>query len=103
MLLGVVPAGQHVFKAPLGGDGLGSLEPRAGIRDQADPGEDLIRLDDDVVAAVDPLDPRRTGSASEMTVTTGKDANQPTPGHRLDHVSRAGRERAPAPFASRTL
>ena len=59
MLLGVVPPAVHVFKAPLGGDRLGGLEPRAGIRDQADPGEDLIRLDDDVVAAVDALDPRR--------------------------------------------
>jgi len=49
----------HVFKAPLGGDRLGGLEPRAGVRDQADPGEDLICLDDDMVGAVDPLDPRR--------------------------------------------
>jgi hypothetical protein len=38
----------HVFKAPLGGDGLGGLEPRAGVRDEADPGEDLIRLDHDM-------------------------------------------------------
>jgi hypothetical protein len=28
--------------------------------DEPDPGEDLIRLDDDLVGAVDPLDPRRT-------------------------------------------
>jgi hypothetical protein len=60
VLLGVVPAAVHVFKAPLGGDRLGGLEPRAGIRDEADPGEDLIRLDDNVVAAADPLYPRRT-------------------------------------------
>jgi len=60
--LGVVPAAEHVFEAPLSGDGLGGLEPRAGVRDQADPGEDLIRLrlDHDLVGAVDPLDPRRT-------------------------------------------
>src|SRR5437764_13435228 len=38
----------------------GGLEPRAGVRDEADPGEDLIRLDDDLVGVVDPLDPRRT-------------------------------------------
>jgi hypothetical protein len=59
VLLGVVPAAEHVFEAPLGGDGLRGREPRAGVRDQADPGEDLIRLDDDVVAAVDALDPWR--------------------------------------------
>jgi hypothetical protein len=59
MLLGVVSAAVHVFEASLGGDRLGGLEPRAGVRNQADPGEDLIRLNDDVVAAVDPLDPRR--------------------------------------------
>jgi hypothetical protein len=59
VLLGVVSPAEHVFEAPLGGDRLGSREPRAGVRDQADPGEDLIRLDDDMVAAVDALDPRR--------------------------------------------
>jgi hypothetical protein len=31
------------------------LEPRAGVRDEPDPGEDLIRLDRDLVGAVDPL------------------------------------------------
>jgi len=31
----------------------------AGVRDQGDPGEDLIRVNDDAVTAVDPLDPRR--------------------------------------------
>ena len=50
----------HVFEAPLGGDGLGGVEPRAGVRDQANPGEDLIRLDHDLVGAVGPLYPRRT-------------------------------------------
>jgi hypothetical protein len=40
MLLGVVSAAEYVFKAPLGGDRLGGLEPRAGVRDEADPGED---------------------------------------------------------------
>src|SRR6516162_190716 len=40
-----------------GGDRLGGREPRAGVRDQADPGENLVRLDDEVVAAVDPLHP----------------------------------------------
>jgi hypothetical protein len=44
----------------LGGDGLGGFEPRAGIRDKANPGEDLIRLNDDLISAVDPLYPRRT-------------------------------------------
>ena len=47
MLLGVIAAAVHVFEAPLGGDGLGGLEPRAGVRDKADAGEDLIRLDYD--------------------------------------------------------
>jgi hypothetical protein len=60
VLLGVVPAAVHVFEAPPGRDRLGGLEPRAGIRDEADPGEDLIRLDHYLVGAVDPLDPRRT-------------------------------------------
>jgi hypothetical protein len=60
VLLGAVPAAAHVFEAPLGGDRLGGLEPRAGVRDEADPGEDLIRLDHDLVPAADPLDPRRT-------------------------------------------
>jgi hypothetical protein len=50
----------HVFETTLRGDGLGGLEPRAGVRDEADAGEDLIRLDDDLVGAVDPLYPRRT-------------------------------------------
>jgi hypothetical protein len=60
VLLGVVAAAVHVFEAPLGGDRLGGLEPDAGVRDQADPGEDLIPLDHDLVGAVDPLYPRRT-------------------------------------------
>jgi hypothetical protein len=60
MLLGVVSSAMHVFKAPLGGDGLGGLEPRAGVRDKADPGEDLICLDHDLISAVDPLYPRST-------------------------------------------
>jgi hypothetical protein len=68
-LLGVVPAAVHVFKAPLGGDGLGSLEPRVGVRDEANPGEDLIRLDHDLVGAVDPLDPWRT--ISERRIDAG--------------------------------
>ena len=59
MLLGVVPAALHILQAPLAGDGLGRLEPRAGVRDEADPGEDLVRLDHDLVGAVDPLYPRR--------------------------------------------
>ena len=84
MLLGVVPAAVHVFEAPLGGDRLGGLEPRAGVRDEADPGEDLIRLDDDMVAAVDPLDPRRT--IAERLI----DAGLPQIG-RFEHV-RVGRE-----------
>jgi hypothetical protein len=77
VLLGVVAVTEHVFKAPLGGAGLGGLEPDASVRDQADPGEDLIRLDEDVVAAVDPLDPRRPvaerridGSATDRAVRT---------------------------------
>ena len=84
VLLGVVPAAVHVFEAPLGGDGLGGLEPRAGVRDEADPGEDLIRLDDDLVGAVDPLDPRRTISERRI------DAGLPQIG-RFEHV-RVGRE-----------
>jgi hypothetical protein len=60
MLLGVVPPAVHIFKASLRGDGLGGLEPRAGVRNEADPGEDLIGLDHDLVSAVDPLYPRRT-------------------------------------------
>jgi hypothetical protein len=84
VLLGVVPAAEHVFKAPPGGDRLGGLEPRPGVRDQADPGEDLTRLDDDVVAAVDALDPRRP--IAERPI----DAGLPQIG-RFEHV-RVGRE-----------
>ena len=84
VLLGVVPAAEHVFEAPLGGDRLGGLEPRAGVRDQADPGEDLIRLDHDMVAAVDPLDPRRPIAERRI------DAGLPQIG-RFEHV-RVGRE-----------
>jgi hypothetical protein len=51
VLLGVVPPPVHVFEAPLGGDRLGGLEPRAGVRDETNPGEDLIRLDHDLVGA----------------------------------------------------
>jgi hypothetical protein len=38
----IVPPAEHVFEAPLGGDGLGGLEPGVGVRDEDDPGEDLI-------------------------------------------------------------
>ena len=67
VLLGVVPAAVHVFEAPLDGDDLGGLEPRAGVRDQADPGEDLIRLDRDLVKS----SPTCAGSR-----TTGPDSAQ---------------------------
>jgi hypothetical protein len=40
----------------------------AGVRDEANPGEDLIRLDHDLVGAVDPLDPRRTISERRIDV-----------------------------------
>ena len=84
VLLGAVPAAAHVFEAPLGGDRLGGREPRAGVRDEADPREDLIRLDHDVVATVDPLYPRRT--IAERPI----DAGLPQIG-RFEHV-RVGRE-----------
>ena len=88
VLLGVVPAAVHVFKAPLGGDGLGGLEPRAGVRDEADPGEDLIRLDHDLVGAVDPLvsaahdrgTPHRCGSATDRAVRTRESLDERTRG-----------------------
>jgi len=84
VLFGVVPPAVHVFKAPPGGDRLGGIEPRAGVRDEADPGEDLIRLDDDLVGAVDPLHPR--GTIPERPI----DAGLPQIG-RFEHV-RIGRE-----------
>ena len=69
MLLGVVPSAVHVFKAALGRDGLGGLEPRAGVRDKAGPGEDLIRLDHNLIGAVDPLYPRtRSRNGASMRV-----------------------------------
>jgi hypothetical protein len=79
MLLGVAPAAEHVFEAPLGGDRLGRLEPRPGVRDQANPGEDLSRLDYDGVDAVDPLDPRRPVAERRI------DAGLPQIG-RFEHV-----------------
>ena len=60
MLRGIPAAAQHVFEAAVGGDGLGRLEARAGVGDEADAGEDLIGLDHDLVGAVDALDARRT-------------------------------------------
>jgi len=60
MLLGFVSAAMHVFEASLRRDGLGGLEPRAGVRDEANPREDLIHLDHDLISAVDPLYPWRT-------------------------------------------
>jgi hypothetical protein len=61
----------HVFKAPLDGDRLGGIEPRAGVRDEADPGEDLIRLDDDLVGAVDPaFGSGGTGRTRSATIAT---------------------------------
>jgi hypothetical protein len=84
VLAGLIPAAVHVFEPPLRGDRLGGLEPRAGIRDEADPGEDLIRLDDDVIGAVDPLYPRRPISEDPI------DAGLPQIG-RFEHV-RVGRE-----------
>src|SRR6266545_2683343 len=60
VLIGVVPSPMHVLEASAAGDGLRRLEPRARVRDEPDAGEDLIRLDDDLVGAVDPLDPGRT-------------------------------------------
>jgi hypothetical protein len=83
MLLGVVPPAVHVVEAPLGGDGLGGREPRAGVRDQADPGKDLIRFDHDMVAAVDPLDPRRPIAKRRI------DAGLPQIG-RFEHVRVGG-------------
>jgi len=84
MLLGVVPPAEHFFEAPPGGDRLGGREPRAGVRDQVDPGEDLIGFNDDVVAAVDPLDPRRPIAERRI------DARLPQIGW-FEHV-RVGRE-----------
>jgi hypothetical protein len=84
MLRGVVSPALHVLEAPLAGDGLGGLEPRAGVRDQADPGEDLIRLDHDLVGVVDPLQPRRTIPERRI------DAGLPQIG-RFEHV-RVGRQ-----------
>ena len=66
---GIPPAAVHVLEAPLGGDGLGRIEPRAGVGDEADAGEDLIGLDHDLVGAVDPRDPRR--AIAERRVDAG--------------------------------
>lgn len=79
MLRGIVATLQHVLEAPVGGDGLGRLEPRAGVGDEADAGENLIRLDHDLVGAVDPLDPRTTIAERRI------DAGLPQIG-RLEHV-----------------
>ena len=78
VLLGVVAAAVHVFEAPLGGNAFGGLEPRAGVRDEADPGEDLVRLDHDLIAhrrsavsaARDRGTPHRCGSATDRAVRT---------------------------------
>jgi len=43
------------------------------LRDEADPGEDLIRLDHDLVGAVDPLYPRaRSRNAASMLSATNR-------------------------------
>jgi hypothetical protein len=59
--------GDHRAGQAQAGGALRLLDP--GVRDQADPGEDLIRLDHDLVGAVDPLDPRRT--ISERRIDAG--------------------------------
>ncbi len=69
MLPGIPPAAQDVFEASMGGDGLGRLEARAGVGDEADAGEDLIGLDHDLVGAVDALDPGR--AIAERRVDAG--------------------------------
>src|SRR5947209_19567538 len=80
----------------------GGLEPRAGIRDETDPGEDLIRLDHDVVAAADPLYPRRPISKRPI------DAGLPQIG-RFEHVrvrrenQRQHAQLLPHPIAGNTL
>src|ERR1700746_486829 len=84
MLLGVVSAAQHILEAPLRGDRLGGFEARSGIRNEADAGEDLVCLDDNMVAAVNPLDPRRPIAKSLI------DASLPQIG-RFEYV-RVGRE-----------
>ena len=59
VLLGVVAARRHVLEPTERGDGLGGLEPSAGVGDEPDPGEDLVRLDHELVGAVDPHHPGR--------------------------------------------
>jgi hypothetical protein len=58
----------HVLQAPLGRNALGRVESGTRVRDKADPGEDLIRFDNDLVGSVDPLYARR--SISEGRVDT---------------------------------
>jgi hypothetical protein len=52
----VVAAAEDVFEASLSGNALGRLEPRAGVRDEANAGEDLVCLDRDLIGPVDSLD-----------------------------------------------
>jgi len=66
------------FEAPPGRRWSQGLEPRTGVRDEADPGEDLIPRHH-LVAAADPLYPRRT--ISERCI----DAGLPQMG-RFEHV-----------------
>ena len=69
VLPGVVPAADARPQAALGGNALRGLEPRTGVRDEADPGEDLIRLDNDLIGSVDPPYSRR--AIPEGRVDTG--------------------------------
>ena len=84
VLLGVVASAMHVLEAGATGDRLGSLEARAGVRDEPDAGQDLVGLDDDLVGAVDPLHPRAPRAERRV------DAGGPQV-RRLEHV-RVGRE-----------
>ena len=54
----VVAAALHFLETPFGRDRPGSLEPRTAFGMKPNPGKNLIRFHDDVVAALDPLDPR---------------------------------------------
>ena len=84
VLPGVISSSGDVFETTVGGDGLGRLEPSAGIGNEPDAGHGLLPFHHELIDAIDPLHPGRAIAKGRV------DAGRPQI-RRLEHV-RVGRE-----------